>query len=520
MAYILKIEGGFMLQINNLSIYLLEDLRPLLEDFTFSLNKTDKVALIGEEGNGKSILLKAIYDKNLIEDICSISGEIFSTNEKIAYLPQTIDEEILEKTTEEYLQENISYEFFDYNLYYKLIGELNFDEDLISTDKYISTLSGGERIKYILLVELMKSPTIILMDEPSNDLDLDSAKWLENFMKNLDIPLIFISHDIELLSKVANRIIHLEQIFRRSKTKHTIVSMTYQEYVEQRSLNIFNQTKQAKKDKEEFDKKISRYRRIHDSVQDSLRATKPNNPVVGKNLKDKMHTVKAMGKILEKEKENLTKIPDYEEEISIDFDENIKVPHSKVVLDLYLEKLEIAGKILSKNINLKVIGPEKICITGKNGVGKSTLLKMIKKELEDLNLNVGYMPQTYFELEDYEINAIEYLSNDFTKDEHSKISTYLGSLNFKREEMYRNIKSLSGGQKAKLFFAKMNLDKCEVLVLDEPTRNLSPLSQPEIINALKLFKGSIISVSHDRNFINEVCDKCYELTKDGLLLID
>ncbi len=509
-----------MLQINNLNIYLLEDLRPLIEDFTFSLNKSDKVALIGEEGNGKSILMKAIYDKKMIEDICSISGEIFSKNEKIAYLPQSIDEETLKNTTEEYLQENISYEFFDYNLYYKLIGELNFDEELISNNKYISTLSGGERIKYILLVELMKSPTIILMDEPSNDLDLESVKWLENFMKNLDIPLIFISHDIKLLSNVANRIIHLEQILRRSKTKHTISSLTYQEYVDQRSLNIINQTKRANKDKEEFDKKVSRYRRIHDSVQDSLRATKPNNPAVGKNLKDKMHTVKAMGKILEKEKENLTKAPDYEDEISINFDEDINVPNGKVILDMYLEKLEIADRILSKNINLKVIGPEKICIIGTNGVGKSTLLKIIIKELKDLNLNVGYMPQTYFELGEYEINAIEYLSKDFTKDEHSKISTYLGSLNFKREEMYRNIKSLSGGQKAKLFFAKMNLDKCEVLVLDEPTRNLSPLSQPEIINALKLFNGSIISVSHDRNFINEVCDKCYELTKDGLRLVN
>lgn len=182
MAYILKFKGGFMLQINNLNIYLLEDLRLLIEDFTFSLNKSDKVALIGEEGNGKSILLKAIYDKKLIEDICSISGDIFTSNENIAYLPQAIDEEVLKKTTEEYLHENIPYEFFNYNLFYKLIVELDFDEDLISTDKYILTLSGGERIKYTLLVELMKSPTIFLMDEPSNDLDLESVKWLENFM--------------------------------------------------------------------------------------------------------------------------------------------------------------------------------------------------------------------------------------------------------------------------------------------------------------------------------------------------
>lgn len=141
------------------------------------------------------------------------------------------------------------------------------------------------------------------------------------------------------------------------------------------------------------------------------------------------------------------------------------------------------------------------------------------EELKSLNLKVGYMPQTYFELNDFNTNAIEYLSNSFTKDEHSKISNYLGALNFKREEMYRNIKFLSGGQKAKLFFAKMNLDKAEVLVLDEPTRNLSPLSQPEILNALKEYNGAIISISHDRTYINTVCDKVYELDKDGLNLI-
>ncbi|SSZ12349.1 Uncharacterized ABC transporter ATP-binding protein YheS [Anaerococcus octavius] len=123
---------------------------------------------------------------------------------------------------------------------------------------------------------------------------------------------------------------------------------------------------------------------------------------------------------------------------------------------------------------MKVIGPEKICIVGKNGAGKSTLLKKIKNECQSLNLKIGYMPQSYFEFEKTDTNAIEYLSDSFTKDEQTKASNLLGSLNFKREEMFRNIADLSGGQKAKLFFAKMNLDKAEVLILDEPTRNLSP----------------------------------------------
>lgn len=241
---------------------------------------------------------------------------------------------------------------------------------------------------------------------------------------------------------------------------------------------------------------------------------------MGKNLKDKMHAIKSMGKILDKEKGNLREKPNLEESIDILFDDNIEVPNSKVILDLDIEKLEIENRILSRNIKLKIIGSEKICIIGKNGVGKTTLVKFIMKNLEKLNLRVGYMPQNYSDLQNYNLTAIEFLSKDYTKDEHTKISKYLGSLNFKREEMYRNIKDLSGGQKAKLFFAKMNLDKAEVLILDEPTRNLSPLSQTEIIEALQKYKGAIISISHDRNFINQITDKIYRLDESGLKILD
>lgn len=126
------------------------------------------------------------------------------------------------------------------------------------------------------------------------------------------------------------------------------------------------------------------------------------------------------------------------------------------------------------------------------------------------------MPQSYLYFEKANTNAIEYLADSFTKDEQTKASNILGSLNFKREEMFRNIADLSGGQKAKLFFARMNLDKAEVLILDEPTRNLSHLSKLEIIEALKNYKGAIIAVSHDKDFIDEVFDKLYELGPFGL----
>ena len=508
-----------MLQIKNLNIFLREDFRLIIKDFSFTLNSNDKVGLIGEEGNGKSILLKTIYDRNNVEEFCDIEGEIFTSNDVIGYLPQILDNKLMMVSAEEYMLKSLNNEL-DYDLFYKNLYKFKMDDSLIFTNKKLKELSGGQRVKFLLFVEMLKNPTVLLIDEPSNDLDFESLLWLENFMKNIEIPIIFVSHDTYLLSKVANKIIHIEQTHRRTKTKFTISNNNYDEYLEKRSNFIDKETKIANKEQKEFSKKINRYNSIYNSVNHALRNTKSNNPCVGKNLKDKMHAIKSMGKILDKEKGNLREKPNLEESIDIFFDDNIEVPNSKVILDLDIEKLEIENRILSRNIKLKIIGSEKICIIGKNGVGKTTLVKFIMKNLEKLNLRVGYMPQNYSDLQNYNLTAIEFLSKDYTKDEHTKISKYLGSLNFKREEMYRNIKDLSGGQKAKLFFAKMNLDKAEVLILDEPTRNLSPLSQTEIIEALQKYKGAIISISHDRNFINQITDKIYRLDESGLKILD
>ena len=506
-----------MLQIKDLTIRLIEDDRIIIKDFDFTLNKGDKVGLIGEEGNGKSILLKTIVDRENTEKFASISGEIYKNNEIIGYLPQSLPSEYKNMTSLAYLYLKLSYESVDYNLLYRYISEFALPDDILSEDRTMASLSGGEKIKFLLLVELIKDPSVFLFDEPSNDLDYESVAWLGDFMERLDLPFIFVSHDTNLLRKLANRIIHLEQVRRRSLAKHTISNSRYDDYVTKRDNFITSETTRANKEKEEFDKRLYKYKRVHDAVQHDLRATK--NDSEGRLLKEKMHTVKSVGKRLEKEEAKLTKKPDYEEAIDIFFDEDIRVPNGKQVLDFKKKELRIADKILAKNIELKIIGPEKICIIGKNGAGKTTLLKEILKECQKLNLKVGYMPQSYFEYEKGSMTALEYLSQAPTKDDHIKSSNLLASLSFKREEMYREIYDLSGGQKAKLFFAKMNLDKAEVLILDEPTRNLSPLSKPEIIEALKAYKGAIIAVSHDKDFIEEVFDKIYELNNQGLKII-
>lgn len=503
-----------MLQIKNLDINLIKDGRLLLKDFDLALNMGDKIGLIGEEGNGKSILLKTITYREDVEKYANISGWIYKKGEKIAYLPQSLDDNLLDMKVINYMNQVLDMDILDYTKLYKYLSDFDLDEDLIFGNLKLSDLSGGGRIKILLLLEILKNPTVFLFDEPTNDLDYKSARFITKIMQDMKIPLIFVSHDPELLRNVANRIVHLERVYRRQISRQTVFNGSYDLYIKERENQIRIQKARANKDREEFAKKAERYRKVYDSVNHAINATK--NDIEGKNLKDKMASVKSLGKRLAKEKRNLTQRPDVENAIGIFFDNNIEVPNSKVVLDLKLNELRAGEKLLSRNIGLKITGPEKICIVGENGAGKTTLLKEIYKHLQKSKLKIGYMPQDYFEfLNDFE-TPISYLAKDTSKEEETRVSNLLGSLNFARVEMERSIKSLSGGQKAKVFFAKMNIDGAEVLVLDEPTRNLSPLSQPEIIESLNNFRGAIIGVSHDKDFISQVFNQVYELDSSGL----
>ncbi|NLM42304.1 MAG: ABC-F family ATP-binding cassette domain-containing protein [Firmicutes bacterium] len=505
-----------MLVIKNLTLVMTKDLRVLLEDFNFSLQPGMKAGLIGEEGNGKSALLKAIADPASLRGYLEITGEIITAGEIIGYLPQVLPEQFLDCSTREYFVSRVNTTDFDYALYYRLLDEMSFPEDRISESIRMRQLSGGEKIKLQLLCAMLKEPTVLLLDEPSNDLDLESVKWLEGFIRRAKVPMIFVSHDELLLDRCANTIIHLEQLMRKRKPQYSIARLGYGEYVKNREDRITKQMRVAQKEKEEFAAKLERYRQIYQRVQHELRTVSRQDPSMGKNLKDKMHTVKALGKRLEREKGQLTKRPDYEESITVRFDTDITIPRGKVIVDLHKEPLQAGERILSRSVRLRITGPQKVCIVGANGAGKTTLLRCILQELAARGMNYGYMPQDYTEYMDPEQSAVEFLMRRGTKDEVTTIRTYLGSMNFTAQEMDHALAELSGGQRAKLYFSKMILDRAEILVLDEPTRNLSPLSGPEIRTALKAFGGCIIAVSHDRKFIGEVFDQVLLLDEEGL----
>lgn len=516
-----------MLQINELTLTHRKDLRVIIENFNLVLNNGDKAVIIGEEGNGKSTLMKWIYSPKLVEGYIEASGVRISGQERLGYLPQELPEEEKKKTVYEFFSEN---DFF-WNQSPKDLAVLakNFkvDTDFFYREQLLNSLSGGEKIKAQLMRLMMQEPTVLLLDEPSNDIDIATLELLEKLINEWKYIVLYISHDETLIENTANMVIHIEQIQRKTKSRYTVARMPYRRYVEERLNSFERQEQQALNDQREKKIRDEKYRRVLQSVEHALSTCTRQDPATAKNLKDKMHTVKSMGKRFEREDQNMTEMPEQEEAIFFKLgDKNSGIPAGKTVIEYELRRLmapddgkPCGEKQLSQNIFLRIRGAEKICIVGANGAGKTTLIKRIAEELlERTDIHAEYMPQNYEELLKLEMTPVDYLDKSGDKEERTRIRTYLGSLKYTAEEMEHPIKELSGGQKAKVLLLKMSLSDANVLILDEPTRNFSPLSGPVIRKMIKEYPGAVISISHDRKYIDEVCDKVYELTKEGLKL--
>lgn len=490
----------------------------LIEDFTFTLGSNDKTGIIGEEGNGKSTLLKAIYDRKMIDDYTSISGSIDTQNQKIAMFTQTLSSDWDSVFIWEYLlKKEFGDEIEDYNelaVYEQECINYRIDPELIQRDQQMNTLSGGEKVKLRLLKVLHNACDVLLLDEPTNDLDIETLEWLEVFLKQLTIPLMFISHDEILLEKVSNRIIHLEQLNKKSKCKTTIWNGSYELYVQSRSTSLKKEEQLAKKEKAEYLKKKVKLNDIQNAVHDALNDC-VRNPGMAAMLKKKMTNIKAMEKRFEKE--SYRKVDSVEEAIDVYF-ELINMPKDKKILDIH-EKSIIIDKVKLFHISdFEVYGNTHVVITGKNGCGKTVFLKELNKILEKREgIRLGYMPQTYLDEFIHFDTPVQFLLEEGDVLDVSRSRELLGRMKFTTEEMMHDIHALSEGQKAKLFLLRFIKWKCDVLLLDEPTRNLSPLTNPMIRHILKQYGGCIISVSHDRKYIEEVSDTVYEIKQNQII---
>ncbi|VUW92850.1 putative ABC transporter ATP-binding protein YheS [Streptococcus constellatus] len=503
-----------MLQIRHLTITHLKDLKDLVSDLSLTVNAGDKIAIIGEEGNGKSTLLKLLMNDALVSDYVSYRGEIQKNYHRYAYLPQTLPENERKLSLNDYFFGDLNIDL-DYSKLYRFAQELHFDSQRFTSQQILATLSGGEIVKVQLLKQLSSSCDLLFLDEPSNDLDIDTLIWLENFLQNTPQTVMFVSHDESLLSHAATKIVHLELVKKKQEARTTVQNLDYEHYSQQRQAAFEKQTKNARKEREEYEKTMEKHRRVKQSVEHVLRNT--HDSTAGRLVAKKMKNVLSQEKRFEREGAKITELPTQADTINLQFSTITPLPSAKRVVILEQMCLKVGERTLAKNINFELLGQEKIGIIGENGVGKSTFLKELRNLLQNKrDITLGYMPQNYQDMLNEADSPIDFLTSTGEAIEREKILTHLASLQFTRNEVQHPVSQLSGGQKAKLLLLKMVLEQANVLLLDEPTRNFSPTSQPQVRKLFTDYSGAIITVSHDRTFLKEICQKIYRLTETGL----
>ncbi|MBP3635839.1 MAG: ABC-F family ATP-binding cassette domain-containing protein [Bacilli bacterium] len=517
--------------------------KQILNDISFNLNNGDKVCLVGNNGAGKSTLLK-ILSGYLEKD----SGSINLNNETIKLLDQEIDikdydlsiiDFIKIKTNISILEEKLNNLESNLNesnmeeygsildLYLKLDG-YNFENNInmilsgldfsLDLNQKIKTLSGGEKIKVLLAVLLLSNPDIMLLDEPTNNLDIDAIEFLENYLSRLDKKMIIVSHDEEFLNNISSKIFELEN----GNLKE--YKMPYYEYIKykddeyNRKLNEFNELKEKKQDLKNRIKEKEAW-----SNKGTNSKKKKDNDKIASNFA-KERTKKTSGEISKLNRE-LEKIgsSDFKEKEEINFDINFS--NEKGNKDIIIEDL-VCGYDLFKThpINLNIPFGLRVSISGKNGAGKSTFIKTLLSDIEKISGNIsigsevkfGYISQDTL-ISDTNKTIYEYLTDD--KDDINKglLFTILSKFNIAYEDRNKKYSSLSPGERTRVNLAKLSLDKVNVLVLDEVTNHLDMEALNLIYSAVIEFKGTIISISHNRKF-NEILspDIIYNIS-DGKL---
>ena len=507
----------------------------ILQDVSFTVNEGDKIGIIGINGTGKTTLFKIIsgtygYD----------SGDIYTSKDcEIGYLEQnmnfhsenTILDEVLEvfrelidmenylrnlelKIAEEGCKSNSSdldrlmneYShklelFADKNGYgYKseakgVLKGLGFsDEDL---DKPISILSGGEKTRILLGKLLLKKPTLLMLDEPTNHLDAEAIEWLEFFLKQYKGTVMLISHDRYFLDQVVNRTFEIHN--KKLKTYNG----NYSKFLEL-----------SKIEKELEQKKYEDQQKDLKKQEESIERLKAYGRE--KHLKRARSKEKALDKI-----EVLDKPEAYRKRARIEF--NPSVTSGNDVLQIRDVSMGYENRILFKDLNLDIYREEKVALIGANGVGKSTLFKIIMNEIVPLtgsvnlgtNVNVSYFHQEQktLNLNNTIIDEIWDSNRHLTQTE---IRSMLGAFLFEDEEVFKQISTLSGGERARVAILKLILSKANFLLLDEPTNHLDIDSKEVLEEALSNYTGTIFTISHDRYFLNTVVDKILVLDENGI----
>ncbi len=513
-----------MLNVHNLSVSFGGEY--LFEEISFRLNGGDRVGLIGKNGAGKSTLLK-LLTKDMPLDTGTIAME---KGIKIGFLRQDIDFEqgrtVLEEAYQAFeeikalesqlghinhqLAERTDYESEAYNQlmidlgdithHYEIIGGYNYQGETEKIllglgfkredfDKRTDTFSGGWRMRIELAKLLLQSNDVLLLDEPTNHLDIESILWLEQFLNNYAGAVVIVSHDKMFLDNVTNRTIEISlgRIYDYNKP--------YSKFLKLRG-EIKEQQLNAQKNQE---KEIQQAERLIEKFR-------------AKSTKASMA-------------QSLIKKLDKMERIEVDQDDNavmnlrfpVSVTPGKVVAEMEQLSKSYGEKEVLKNINLLLERDSKTAFVGQNGQGKSTLAKIMVDELDHTgkmklghNVQIGYFAQNQAEYLDGNKTVLETMTDAATEKNRSRVRDILGSFLFSGDDVDKYVKVLSGGERNRLALAKMLLQPFNVLVMDEPTNHLDIQSKNVLKQALRNFNGTLIVVSHDRDFLQGLTDKVYE----------
>ena len=504
----------------------------VLKDVTWEVKSGERVGLVGVNGAGKSTQLKIING-----EVEPTSGEVVRPNSlKIAYLTQEFEVEPTRTVREEFwtvfteandvqnkmLQVQHDMETADVDELDKLIDRLDklqrqFEaldgyvlesqiEKILAEvgfvtedgDRLVSSFSGGWQMRMSLGKILLQTPDLLLLDEPTNHLDLETIEWLENYLKGINTPMVIVSHDREFLDRLCTKIVETE------RGVSTIYPGNYSAYLQQKAENKSAQSATYERQQKE----IAKQQEFVDKFRAS--ATRSTQAKSREKQLQKMEVVDAPIANMKT--------------LKFQFPPSPRSGRDVVVIEDLTHTFN--EKILFLGANLTIERGERIAILGHNGAGKSTLLRMIMgmEEYEDGSVSLGkhnvipgYFEQNQAEALDLEKTVMETIHDEVPTWKNEEVRTLLGRFLFSNETVFKQVKSLSGGEKARLALAKMLLTPANLLILDEPTNHLDIPAKEMLEEALKEYDGAVIIVSHDRYFISQVANKIVEI-KDGELI--
>ena len=490
----------------------------VLSDISFSIEKGQKIALVGNNGTGKTTLLKIIDG---LEEIDAGSINILK-DISVGYLQQDMNL-IGSETISEYIK-RIAGQSYDIEHKTKLILA-GFGIEDINLNHKISNLSSGQKSKVILSGILLKGVDLLLLDEPTNNLDLPALIWLENFINETDSACIVISHDRRFLDRVVKKIFEID--WRTHSLNMT--TGTYSDYLE----TVFKRIKRQKEDYQNQQDEIKRLtERAREKKNESIIGAKWVSSDKDKQLqgfkRDQAGGSGRTAKVLEKRIEQMDKIekPEEREDFKIKLHADKKHGSRDIrVIDLiagYSEMNELGFKI--GPVSFEIVYGNRTAIMGLNGSGKSTLLKTITGEISPLNgkvevgsgLLIGNMMQEHETLPK-DLTPLEFLTNRIYFDDEQKSYVQLAKFGFDERQMRMSIKSMSPGGRARLLLSLFSAQSVNFLVLDEPTNHLDIEALEALEEMLETYEGSVLIVSHDRYFLDKARLDSIYLLSDGKL---